>query len=315
MGIETLIDLAVLYRPELRQYEFFRLAAARSVQQAAASLYPSLSFFTGYTHASTTVNPPENSDEVSGIASAQVATGQDTAGLATNTALNQTTSFSPESSNTAEDGSDTSGTVVAGGGGDPIANIQSGGLATSGAVAPSLVGGSVGGGGASNTAGAGVFAGLSNTYQRGFSLGWSQPNMGLSTLFGIVSTRALARQSMLQANQELQLISQQVREAFVIAAIATEKIDASAFGVDSAGDALRLANLRVRTGLGTNLELINAQRDYINALIKQAEAITASNQAQAQLLHDTGVISVAALTKGYRLGDAPPFKRDRKRRI
>jgi len=53
-------------------------------------------------------------------------------------------------------------------------------------------------------------------------------------------------------------------------------------------------------GVGTNLELIQAQRDYIQALINQAQAIIASNQAQAQLLHDAGIISVETLTAGFK---------------
>jgi outer membrane protein TolC len=52
--------------------------------------------------------------------------------------------------------------------------------------------------------------------------------------------------------------------------------------------------------MGTNLELITAQRDYVNSLSNQAQAIIASNQAQAQILHETGLISLESLTRGYR---------------
>lgn len=125
--------------------------------------------------------------------------------------------------------------------------------------------------------------------------------MALGALANIVSARALSRQAMTQANQELLKVNQQVRQALVSAVTSRALIDASAYSASSAGDALRLANMRVRTGLGTNLELIQAQRDYINALVNQAKAITTSNQAQAQLLHDTGLISVKTLLSGYRV--------------
>lgn len=318
LDIKTLMNLAVLYRPELRQFECFRLSAARSVQQTASSLYPSLAFFTGFTHASVTVNPPQNAGEASGIATAEVANLQDTAGQVSNQALNQTAAFTPENdstSNSADQGANTAATtVVASSGGNPISAVQSGGLVTSGAVAPTFGGTSGVSVGATNTAGAGVFAGLANTNQAGYGLTWGPPNLGISSIFSIVATRALSRQSMLQANQELMLVSQQVRTAFVNATIARQKIDAAAYGVSSAGDALKLANLRVRTGLGTNLELIQAQRDYITALTNQAQAIIASNQAQAQLLHDTGLISVGSLVKGYRVGDLPGVRKERGRK-
>ena len=70
-------------------------------------------------------------------------------------------------------------------------------------------------------------------------------------------------------------------------------------GVDSSAEELRLAELRLGTGVGTNLELIQAQRDYITALTTQAQAIVGSNLAQAQLLHDTGIISMDTILHGY----------------
>ncbi len=136
--------------------------------------------------------------------------------------------------------------------------------------------------------------------------------MALGNLANIVSARALSRQAMSQANQELLKVNQQVRTALISAVTARALIDAAAYSASSAGDALRLANMRVRTGLGTNLELIQAQRDYINALVNQAKAITQSNQAQAQLLHDTGLISVDSLLTGYK--DVAPSRTDKRRK-
>lgn len=318
LDIKLLMNLAMLYRPELRQFECFRLSAARSVQQAASSLYPSVAFFTGFTHASVTVNPAQNGGEVSGIASAEVANLQDTSGLVSNQALNQTAAFTPENQDnttSADQGANTGATtVVAASGGNPISAVQSGGLVTSGAVAPTFNGTAGASVGATNTVGAGVFPGLANTNQAGFQMQWGPPNFGITSVLNVVATRALSRQSMLQANQELMLVGQQVRTAYVNATIARQKIDAAAYGVASAADALKLANLRVRTGLGTNLELIQAQRDYITALSNQAEAIIGSNQAQAQLLHDTGLISVSSLTRGYHMGDLPGAKKERGRK-
>lgn len=240
LRINDLIDMALVNRPELRQYELFRLAAARNVQVAAAPLYPAVSFFTSFAHASTTSN-------------------------STNSSATSSSSSSSSSSSASGD-----------------------------------------------TATAGVFSGLTNTNQAGFILSWSIPNMALGNLANIVSARALSRQAMSQANQELLKVNQQVRTALISAVTARALIDAAAYSASSAGDALRLANMRVRTGLGTNLELIQAQRDYINALVNQAKAITQSNQAQAQLLHDTGLISVDSLLTGYK--DVAPSRTDKRRK-
>jgi outer membrane protein TolC len=225
ISIDDLMDLALKNRPDLRQYELFRVAAARNVAVAASPLYPQSSLFTSYTHSTTNIFPPKIS---------------------------------------ASD----------------------------------------------NVAGAGVFGGLFNTFQAGFSISWSLPNLGSTYIFNVVSARALSRQAQLQANQELLLVSEQVRAAYLTAITAREQIDTAAYGVASAAEALRLANLRLQTGLGSNLELIQAQRDYVTALTNQAQAIVISNQSQAQLLHDMGLITPDTIIDGYRAGkDKSPFKK------
>jgi outer membrane protein TolC len=303
LAINELIAATHRYRPELKQYEDFRLAANRNIQVAASSFYPTVSFFTTYTHASSTIYPAGNSDQLNGVASAQVASAQ-AVGKASNTALNQTASFSPTGNNVGTSGANTVASVVASSGGNPIATTQSGGLVTSGAVAPVFGSNSVGGSSSSNvngsnTASAGVFPGLSDTVQGGLAISWSLPYLATGYLSNIMTTKHLARQALLQSNQELQLVLEQVRFAYCSKVAAREQIDSAAYAVKSASEALRLATLRLRTGTGTNLELIQAQRDYATALSAQCQAIISSNQAQAQLLHDTGLISFETLTHGY----------------
>ena len=156
--------------------------------------------------------------------------------------------------------------------------------------------------GSEGTSGAGVFGGLFKTNQAGMGLVWNLSGMGLVSAANIAAAQSLARQSGVQANQELQSIFQQVRSSYLGWRVAREQIDNAATGVDSSGEELRLAELRLRQGVGTNLELITAQRDYINALTTQAQAIVGSNLAQAQLLHDTGVITMETLLHGYQGG-------------
>lgn len=217
MNIDDLLSLAIVHRPELRQYENLRMAAARAVQTATAAYYPTLQYNISQQASSTT-------------------------------------------SNQASLGSSSTGSL----------------------------------------SGAGVFTGLFYTSSEAFNLNWSLTNMGLSTAANILAARATSRQSLLQANQVLLQIGQQVRTDYLNMLTAREQIDVTATGVASSTEELRLANLRLQMGVGTNLELIQAERDYITALINQAQAIIASNEAQAQLLHDTGVISLDTLTAGYK---------------
>jgi outer membrane protein TolC len=210
-SIETLVGLALHNRPELREYEQFKIAAARNIQVAAAPLYPQASFFTQYSYTNTTTH-----------------------------------------------------------------------------------------GGLADTAGAGVFGGLFSTYQQGFALVWSQNAFGLTSVANLFAANSLARQAGIQANQELQTIIQQIHSDYLNWRAAREQIDNAAHGVRASEEELRLAGLRHSVQIATELEVISAQRDYINSLTNQAQAIVNSNLAQAQLLHDTGLISTNTLLHGYK---------------
>lgn len=211
--IDSLLGQALVYRPELRQYEYLRLAANRNIQVAAAPLYPVAQYTLNYNYQSTSI-----------VTNAPTATN--------------------------------------------------------------------------NTAGVGQFGGTFNTIASAFNVGWSLPNMGMASAANILAGRAIARQSMLQLNQVLLNIQQQVRSSYITMRTAHENIDVAAVGVESSTEELHLARIRLEAGVATYLDLLTAQRDYIQTLTNQAQAIIASNQAQAQLLHDTGLISVETLTKG-----------------
>jgi outer membrane protein len=151
-----------------------------------------------------------------------------------------------------------------------------------------------------DTSGAGVFGGVFRTVTNGMGLTWSLNGLGLVNLANLFGAQSFNRQAGMQANQQLQTVLQQVRADYLTWRAAREQIDNAAHGAAASAEELRLASIRLREGVGTNLELIQAQRDYINALTTQAQAIVGSNLAQAQLLHDTGLISTETLLHGYR---------------
>jgi outer membrane protein TolC len=354
--ILKLLNIAMQNRPELREYEHFRLAAAKDVQIGTANLYPAASVFIAYTNSDLTFTG--NPNNVNGVAVTQISLGGLNNGAAGNTALGQTASFSPGSTSTASGSSNASSpagqsssittranttttsvatalgqnanispgyslsatggantgaaSVVAASGGTPLANTQSGSLVTSGAVAPGIispvsVNGTSGSSNinGSNTSSAGSAPGIFNTFQSGFNLTWSLPNLGMNSAANIVALRALSRQALLQANQQSMIVQEQVRTAYLNSLSATNQIEQIGSQLDSATEALRLAELRLTAGQGTNLELIRAQTDYVNGLIVEAQSYIAFQQAQAQLIHDLGVINISTLTQGYSPAEQP----------
>lgn len=144
--------------------------------------------------------------------------------------------------------------------------------------------------------GIGISGGGGRSFSAGFDLSWNLNGFGVPDAANTLSARALARQAMLQSNQQTITVLQQVRSSYLNMLTAEAQVDVAGEAVVSATEQLRLANLRLRYGQGINLELIQAQREYINALTSQAQAIINYNVAQAQLLRDTGLISIATLT-------------------
>ena len=65
--------------------------------------------------------------------------------------------------------------------------------------------------------------------------------------------------------------------------------------VKAATEALRLAKLRLENGVGINTELLNVQKQYSGSLASKVNAIIEYNNAQAELLHRLGLISVELL--------------------
>ncbi len=173
-------------------------------------------------------------------------------------------------------------------GGSPIVGVGVAGIGgASSVVIPA------GGGG-----GAGISVGGSTnqSFTAGFDINWSLASMGVPDVMNSLSARALARQAMLQYNQQYITVLTQVRSSYLNTLAAEEQVDVTGEAVIAGQEGLRLANLRLQHGVGTNLELIQAQRDYVTALINQAQAIIASNTTQAQLLRDVGQISLSSLT-------------------
>jgi outer membrane protein len=141
----------------------------------------------------------------------------------------------------------------------------------------------------------GVFAINANWRLRGF---------GTVDSFDIQQARWQARQASLQSQKELQTVLMQVRNSYLQILDKEKNIEQAGDEVNSSIEELRLAELRKSSGLGINLDIITAQRDYTQALVDKAQAIINFDIAQAQLVHDTGLISIDALTSNRLLSKA-----------
>ncbi len=138
---------------------------------------------------------------------------------------------------------------------------------------------------------------ITNLNSLGFTVNWNFNGLGTTTLASIQSARLGARQAQLRSTEKMNKVVREVRESYLNSLSAQQKIQEAANQVRSAQEELRLARLRFENGLGKNIDVLRAQQDYTSALIEKARTLTNFNIAQAQLLHDIGLISIGSLTE------------------
>ena len=65
--LSTLFDIALEHRPELRQYEYFSLAARRNITVAASTLYPNAALYGQFTYSETNIHQNVLAEEQSAL--------------------------------------------------------------------------------------------------------------------------------------------------------------------------------------------------------------------------------------------------------
>jgi outer membrane protein TolC len=138
-------------------------------------------------------------------------------------------------------------------------------------------------------------------YLLNFAVNWSLGALGTTDLANIQQARWQARQASVQAKQSFQDVVVQVRTAYDQSLAADKRVESASAQIIAAEEELRIAKKRMEAGIGLNLDVLNAQRDRTQASINKAQAIVDFNIAQAQLLHDVGLISLNTLVDGVKI--------------
>lgn len=137
---------------------------------------------------------------------------------------------------------------------------------------------------------------ISALYQIGLSVNWKFGSLGAKDLAMTQAARVNARQALLKQKKEVNSVISQVRQSYLNILRTDRQIEEALAQLRAAKEEIKLARLRYENGLGKNIDILRAQRDYTNALIRKATAIVEYNIAQANLLKDIGYISTASLT-------------------
>lgn len=138
-------------------------------------------------------------------------------------------------------------------------------------------------------------------YTLNLGIKWSLGGLGTTDAMNIQKARWDARQAAIQAKKIFLDVFQEVRSSYNNSLASDKRIDRASLQILAAEEELRIARKRMESGIGLNIDVLNAQRDLTQASINKARAVVDFNIAQAQLLHDIGTISAASLINGTRL--------------
>ncbi|MDR3614111.1 MAG: TolC family protein [Candidatus Obscuribacterales bacterium] len=135
----------------------------------------------------------------------------------------------------------------------------------------------------------------------GVDLNWQLGGLGLQQVAGIQVAKSQAREVQLEFAKEMNKIYGEVRDTYLSSITAENLIVETTDAVRFSQEALRIAEIRFKEGVGTYVDVLIAQRNYIAALTAKAHAIIDYNLAQATLLHAIGRNNVNTLTSSVPL--------------
>jgi multidrug efflux system outer membrane protein len=151
--------------------------------------------------------------------------------------------------------------------------------------------------GSESTALSNLFTGPAGIWSLGFAL--AQPIFQGGRLFAEVdAVKARERQAVAQYQKTLQEAFREVRQALNTQVKAREAYEAESARTVALGEALRLARIRYRNGLLSQLEVLDSERNLLQAELNRSDALRVQRAAVADL--------VKALGGGWQGFDAAP---------
>lgn len=132
-----------------------------------------------------------------------------------------------------------------------------------------------------------LFSGPAQIWQLGFGL--AQPIFQGGRLRAEVqAVEARQRQAVAQYQKSLQQAFREVRQALSTQMRAREVYDSEGTRASALAEALRLSRIRYASGLLSQLDIIDAERNYLQAELNRADALAAQRAAVADLIKALG---------------------------
>ena len=137
---------------------------------------------------------------------------------------------------------------------------------------------------------------VNRQWQGGVQVQWNLFDNGVTSA-GVNQVKSRLRKAKSTAKQTLDNISLEVRNAYLDLTAAAENIKTTKTSVDQASEEYELAQLRYVEGVGTNLDVMDAQEKLTQARTNYASALYNYNAAKAALDKAMGVPVDIIVTK------------------
>ncbi len=126
-----------------------------------------------------------------------------------------------------------------------------------------------------------------SSFSVGASIQWNPFDVGL-TAGRIREARAGVEQAQAQLTNAQLAVTQDVSQAYLNLLTADQRVDSATAEIANAQESVRLAEGRFRAGLGTFIEVTDAQNALLTAQTNRVNAVSAVDQARAALSRAVG---------------------------
>lgn len=143
----------------------------------------------------------------------------------------------------------------------------------------------------------------------GFLASWNGlDNLGFKGFTQIKARKAKLREEQFKYINKVRKIEEDLVNAYFSTITSRDLIEATRQELKSARESRRLSVLRLESGVGTFIDVLQSQSAYTRARINNLRAIIDYKIQQAQLLFEMGVISANNILNGYKTGSCIPNK-------
>ncbi len=141
----------------------------------------------------------------------------------------------------------------------------------------------------------------------GFRVNWNGfDNLGFKGFTQIKARNARLREEQFEYINRARNIEENLVSAYFSTIAARELVESTERELRSAKESRRLSVIRLEAGVGTFIDVLQAQSTYTTARINNLRAIVEYNISQSELLFEMGVISANNVLGGFKSGTYKP---------